>query len=144
MVWEHSQAVSHGESMAFARELGATGAAMCQAGLGAGSSSDGVPKAAALTGLATGKASFKPSALVQEEQFSTAYVSNIWHFSVWANTCVGLCPLPCQVLHCHGKRHYEVRKEVCFYLSIVLSKHHVTEKPFIYWILLVIIIITDN
>lgn len=80
MVWEHSQAVSRGESMAFARELAGRGSSDVPGR--AGSSSVGVPGASASTalapppGLATGKASFKPPALAQEEQFSTACVSH--------------------------------------------------------------------
>lgn len=83
-VWEHSQAVSRGESMAFARELAGHGSSDVPGSVG--SSSVGVPGAAASAALApppgfpwklAGKASFKPLALVQEEQFSTAYVSSM-------------------------------------------------------------------
>lgn len=58
----------------------------------AGSSSDGVPKATALTGLATGKASFKPSALIQEEQFSK-FQFPIYDIFVFGQTPVLVCVL---------------------------------------------------
>lgn len=50
MVWEHSQAVSHSASMAFARELAGHGSSDVPGR--AGSSSVGVPRVAASAALA--------------------------------------------------------------------------------------------